>query len=183
MEDREIIHLYLARDERAIEETQNKYSSYLRKIAWTILKNEEDSCECENDTYYKVWNTTPPSNPKIFPAFLGKIVRESAIDRWRFLHRKKRGGTERIMSLEELNEAIPSDNPTEEVVSQKVLAEAISAYLWTQSRDVRNVFLMRYHYQDSLADIAKSTGFSEAKIKSILYRARTGLKDYLEKEY
>ena len=36
MEDSEILELYFARDERAIRETSDKYSAYLRKIAWNI---------------------------------------------------------------------------------------------------------------------------------------------------
>ena len=182
MEDSEILGLYFARDERAIEETQRKYSGYLLKIAWNILGNREDSRECENDTYLKAWNTIPPANPPVFSAFLGKIVRESAIDRWRLLHRKKRGGTELVQSLEELREAVPSGNPTEEVVAERALSQTISIWLRTQPRDVRNVFLMRYFYMDPLSDIAKATGFTQPKIKSILHRARTALKEYLRKE-
>ena len=41
---------------------------------------------------------------------------------------------------------------------------------------------MRYFYMDPLKDICRSTGFSQAKVKSILYRARSGLKEYLGKE-
>ncbi len=182
MEDSEILGLYFSRDERAIEETQNKYSAYLRKIAWNILKDREDSRECENDTYLKAWNTIPPANPPVFSAYLGKIVRESAIDRWRLLHRKKRGGSELLLSLEELNEAVPGESSTEEIIEHRALAEAISAYLHTQSKDIRTVFLMRYFYMDPLSDIAKSTGFSQPKIKSILHRARIGLREYLGKE-
>ena len=182
MEDSEILELYFARDERAIRETSEKYSAYLRKIAWNILQNYEDCRECENDTYLRAWNTIPPANPPVFSAYLGKIVRESAIDRWRLLHRKKRGGTELIQSLEEMREAVPSGNPTEDMIESKVLAQTISAWLRTQQKDVRTVFLMRYFYMDPLTDIAKSTGFSQPKIKSILHRARIALKEYLEKE-
>ncbi len=186
MDDSEIIQLYFARDERAIRETADKYSAYLLKVAWNILGNREDCRECENDTYLKAWNSIPPANPPVFPAYLAKIIREAAIDRWRLLHRKKRGGRELMLSLEELREAVPTSslpvNPIEEIVEVKALGKTVSDWLNTQSRDVRIVFLMRYFYMDPLSEIAKATGFSQPKIKSILYRARGGLKEYLEKE-
>ena len=182
MEDREIIDLYFSRDERAIRETEIKYASYLRKIAWNILGNIEDCRECENDTYLKAWNTIPPNNPPVFPAYLAKIVRESAIDRWRLIHRKKRGGTELMLSLSELTEVASSEDSPEGALDGKMLASDIEAYLKSISREMRTVFLMRYFYLDPIRNIAKATGFSQSKIKSMLFRARQGLREYLEKE-
>ncbi len=182
MEDSEIIELYFARDEQAIRETSDKYSAYLQKIAKNILGNAEDARECENDTYLKVWNSIPPANPPVFSAYIGKIVREAAIDRWRLLHRKKRGGDVLFESLQELNDAVPAGSTTEEIVESRLLAARISDYLKTCTKDVRTVFLMRYFYLDSLLDISRATGFSLGKIKSILFRARAGLKEYLGKE-
>ena len=51
MEDIQIVEMYWERNESAISETQSKYGSYLRRIAYNILANDEDSGECENDTY------------------------------------------------------------------------------------------------------------------------------------
>ena len=56
MEDCDIIRLYWAREERALEETHRKYGSYCWTIAHNILRNREDSDECVNDTYLRAWN-------------------------------------------------------------------------------------------------------------------------------
>lgn len=45
MEDKEIVDLYWARQEQAIEETERKYGRYLRSIAYHILNNTEDTEE------------------------------------------------------------------------------------------------------------------------------------------
>lgn len=45
MEDNMIIELYFSRDERAIQETSEKYGSYLLKIANNILNQNESSEE------------------------------------------------------------------------------------------------------------------------------------------
>ena len=46
----------------------------------------------------------------------------------------------------------------------------------------RNVFLRRYYFFDSVAEIAKRFSFTESKVKNLLFRTRNKLKDYLTKE-
>lgn len=75
MDDLEIIELYWKRNERAIDETNTKYGRLLHKISFNILSNHEDSQECVNDTYLKAWKSIPPERPRLFTAYLGRIVR------------------------------------------------------------------------------------------------------------
>ena len=56
------------------------------------------------------------------------------------------------------------------------------AFLRALSPARRRVFLLRYYYYKSIAEIAGQTGFSESKIKSMLQRLREKLRVYLEKE-
>ena len=49
MDDKELIRLYQARDERAITESEQKYGSFLRRIALNLLGSPEDAEECVND--------------------------------------------------------------------------------------------------------------------------------------
>ena len=51
MDDKQIVDLYWERSETAISETSKKYGKYCRYIAFNILRNDEDSEECVNDTY------------------------------------------------------------------------------------------------------------------------------------
>ncbi|WP_449073395.1 RNA polymerase sigma factor [Ruminococcus sp.] len=82
MQDEELIRLYVTRSERAIALTSDKYGGYCHTIAYQILKDLEDSEECVNDTYWKAWNVIPPTMPKCFKAFLGKITRNLSLHRW-----------------------------------------------------------------------------------------------------
>ena len=91
MEDSAIIDLYWAREERALSETDAKYGGYCRSIAHNILKNREDSEECVSDTWLRAWQTIPPQNPVSLKAYLGRLCRCFAIDRYRHLRRRKRG--------------------------------------------------------------------------------------------
>ena len=94
MEDRKIIDLYFLRDEHAIQATAEKYGEYCNTIAWNILENSEDVLECVNDTYWNAWNSIPPNRPRLLSAFLGKITRNLAFNRYKYAHVKKRGGGE-----------------------------------------------------------------------------------------
>lgn len=106
MEDNRIIDLYWAREEQALTETERKYGGYCRTIARNILKIHEDAEECVSDTWLNAWNAMPPKRPSVLSAFLGKITRNLAFDRWKAAHAEKRGGGSLPLALDELDECI-----------------------------------------------------------------------------
>jgi len=182
MEDEQIVSLYWQRDESAIRETDTKYNRYLTKIAWNILSDLEDSRESVNDTYLAAWNSIPPHRPGILSAYLAKLTRRISIDRFRYRTRSKRLQSEYEISLSELGDCVSGGNTTEEAVNVKLLADAIGIFLRLQPEETRNVFLCRYYYLDSVKDVAKACGITESKCKTVLYRTRQALKEYLVKE-
>jgi RNA polymerase sigma factor (sigma-70 family) len=180
MDDLSIIELYFARDEQAIKETDNKYGKLCHSIAYNILNNNEDSEECVNDTYIGVWNAIPPTRPNNFMAFLCKITRNISLKRIEAMARQKRSQAT-IVSLDELAEILP-DESIGENISNDNLTELISDFLRKEKADVRNVFIRKYYFFDSVGDISKRYSFTEDKVKSMLYHIRKKLKDYLIKE-
>ena len=182
MEDEAIICLYWQRDEGAIRETREKYGNYLGRIAWQILANKEDCEESVSDTYLRAWDSIPPQKPGLLSAYLGGITRRLSIDLYRKKTRLKRGGSEYALSLTELEDCVSGGDATGRAMDQKLLAEAIAAYLGGLAPETRTAFLERYYFMDPVADIAARRGCTLAKTKSMLYRARQGLRNYLEKE-
>ncbi len=182
MEDHEIVDLYWQRDESAIEETTKKYNHYLIKIAYNVLFDLEDSMESVNDTYYKAWNAMPPHRPEFLSTFLGKITRQGSIDMLRKKNSIKRGKSQYILSLAELEDIVASGNSPEDNIVLNELANSISNYLREQKEDACNIFICRYYFMDSIKDIASYFGTSQSSIKSKLFRLRNGLKEYLNKE-
>ena len=83
--------------------------------------------------------------------------------------------------LEELAECV-GGQPMEEDFNLRRLGEAISAYLDAVSPECRRVFLRRYWYCDTIQEIAAGCGFTQGKVKSLLHRARKGLRAYLIEE-
>ena len=180
MNDLEIIELYFERDEKAIKETDTKYGKLCHSIANNILNNEQDSEECVNDTYIGVWNAIPPTRPNNFMSFVCKITRNLSLKRLEAMARQKRSAAT-IVSLDELAEVLPDENIANGV-SEWDIAKAISDFLRNEKEDVRNVFMRKYYFFDSIGDIAERFGFTESKVKSMLFRTRNKLKDYLIKE-
>lgn len=182
MEDQKIIDLYWKRSEQAIAETDRKYGPYCFSIAYNILSNREDSEESVSDTYMTAWRAMPPRKPAILSAFLGKITRNLSIDRWRRKTADKRGGGDFPLALEELGDCVSGEETPELAAQRKELTVRINRFLDTLPETERSVFLSRYWYVDPIGDIAKTFGFTEAKVNSMLHRTRQKLRRVLEKE-
>ncbi|MBR1702027.1 MAG: sigma-70 family RNA polymerase sigma factor [Lachnospiraceae bacterium] len=181
MEDSKIIELYLERDERAISETDRKYGALCHTIALHILSDEQDAQECVNDTYHRVWKSIPPQMPDNLKCWLGRIVRNIALDLWRKNHRQKRyNGMELI--LEEMEECIPAGSTVEDRLEELELGRLISEWLRTLSPVDRVLFIKRYWNGEPVKDVAKNLRISANKAAGRLYRLRNSLKEYLERE-
>lgn len=182
MEDGSIVELYWARNESAISETAAKYGNYLHSISYHILLNDEDAEECVNDTYNDAWQSIPPHRPSVLSTFLGKITRRISIDLWRKNGAQKRGGGELPLALDELEECVSGTEDVEAETERLELQRKLNGFLSSLPRTERRVFMCRYWYLDSIADIAGQFAFSESKVKSMLYRTRARLRAMLEKE-
>ena len=183
-DDETIVSLYWQRDERAIAETERKYSRYLTVIADNILSNREDTAECVNDTYLRAWNSMPPQKPSVLSLYLAKLTRQGAIDRRRRRKSKRRADGEYAETLTELEECVPIRDAAEQpetAAENTALAALLDAWLREQTVETRRAFLCRYCFSDSVRDTAVYLGASEEKVKSMLFRARKDLRKYLEK--
>ncbi|MBO5352700.1 MAG: RNA polymerase sigma factor [Lachnospiraceae bacterium] len=182
MDDGQILGLYQERSEAAVSETAKKYGTYCHSIAYHILYNEEDTEECVNDTYLRAWEAIPPQYPDKLSAFLGKITRNLALDKYRYYSREKRNNGQTTLVLEELSDCIPAVDSTEQVIEDKLLVETLNHFLAGLSPEKRKMFLRRYWYLSSIQEIAADFAVSESKVKMTLFRLRNKLKQILEKE-
>ena len=181
MQDFEIVDLYWAREEKAIQETGIKYGAYCRKIAYNIVASDEDSEECVNDTYLSAWNTMPEERPSLLAPYLAAIVRNHALTLYRKQHSKKRGSGNTELALDELLD-VAGSSTTEEEVDMSLLSQHINRFLEGLEEKDRIVFVRRYFYVDPLSDMAARLSMSESALKSLLFRLRQKLKNYLVQE-
>ena len=181
MEDTEIVELYWARNERAIEESDTKYGPLCRSIALRVLESPEDGEECVSDTWLRAWNAMPPQRPTRLGAFLGKITRNLALNRWRRDHAEKRFGGETALALEELGDCVSGTSLEEEALRREVI-RALNAFLRGLPKRDRDLFLRRYWNMETLEALARAEGMSRSALHRRLGKLREKLRDYLRKE-
>lgn len=182
MDDKQLIDLYFERSETAVSETQKKYGRYCHYIAYNILRCDADAEECVNDAYIKIWNAIPPMHPDNLSAFLGKITRNIALNRYAKYNAEKRGKGQTAFALEELQECLPEATDGTDIADELALKDALNRFLWSLLPKTRTIFMRRYWYMSSIKEIAADYSLSENNVKMILFRTRGRLKKFLEKE-
>ena len=86
-----------------------------------------------------------------------------------------------LVSLDELSSILPDERYAPDV-SDEDIGKLISEFLRMQKDDVRSVFIRKYYFFDSIEEIAERFGFTESKVKNMLFHTRNKLKNYLIKE-
>lgn len=181
MDDATIISLYQQRNQTAITETHKKYGAFCHRIALNILSLREDAEECVIDSYHITWNRIPPALPQSLKSFLGKIVRDLSISRYRKNRAQKRfSGMELLLS--ELEDCIPVADPLARKIEQDHLAQFISDWLDGLSAEERTLFIRRYWFGEELKTLAKATGQTPNRLAQRMLKLRRSLKAALEQE-
>ena len=181
MEDSKIISLFFERSEQAIQELDCKYGRAVRKTAANILDDRQDVEECVDDTYLKAWDSIPPHAPNPLAAYVCKIARNLAINRYHANNAEKRGSNYGIV-LDEMEECIPSGVSIETELEAKELSAAINRFLSTLNPEDRFLFVRRYWYADPVTELAAITTSNVSRISVRLFRLREKLRNILMKE-
>lgn len=182
LDDKEIIAMLFDRDEDAVGALAGKYGSYCSAIARNILENREDAEQCVNDAYMRAWESIPPQRPKLLSAFLAKITRHLAIDRYRREHSAKRGGNETALIFEELEECVSDGSSVESETERREIIAAVNRFLGRLPARSRVMFVARYCYCESVKSIAARFGIKENSVSVSLARTRGQLRDFMRKE-
>jgi len=180
VEDEKIIELYWLKDETAIRETDAVYGRKLLGLSRNILHSHEDAEETVNDTYLRTWKAIPPHRPSYFFAFLASICRHLSLNRLDWKAAAKRNA-EVVALTEEMAQCIP-DAEGERQLEGKELGRLLNRFLEGLPKESRLIFLRRYWYVDTIAEIAQRYEITESKVKMQLSRTRSKLRTYLEKE-
>ena len=180
LDDAQIVDLYWARSENAVVETARKYGAMLTGISRSLTPSYEDAEECVSDTYHAAWCAMPEDRPTYLGAYLAKIVRRLSIDRFRACHSAKRGTVPVI--LDEISELIESGDSIDTELDSAEIRRVLNSFLRTLDPEKRAIFVRRYFYSESIADVAKKLDVSVGKVKTVLCRLRAELGDILGKE-
>ena len=180
MDDSKIVELLFARNEDGIKHIDDTYGRRLFALADNIVRNDQDAEESVSDTYTKVWDTIPPKKPMHLFAYLAKICRNFALKKLDWKQAAKRNA-EVVSLTQEMETCIPDTSRDAEVEARE-LGRILDAFLRTLSEENLLVFMRRYWYVDTIAEIAARYGISESAVQMRLNRTRAKLCTYLEKE-
>lgn len=172
--DKEIVDMFFRRSEDALAEIQAKYGLLCRKIAYGILKCNEDTEECLNTSYMKIWNSIPPTRPDSLCAYLCAIVRNSAFEIY-----NKTAARKTELSLDELDWIITDEDTVSRLENGVELAQLLNDFLEKTRVKDRRLFMARYYYNMSVSEIAERFDMSESAVKTRLSRLRSKLRSYL----
>ena len=178
MTDKKIIELFFERSTQAIGALDEKYGRICHQVAYNILNNPQDAQECVNDAYFAIWNAIPPAKPNPLLTFVCKIVRNISLKRYEQNTAIKRNSHYNV-AMEELQDCLASSTTVEDTIAERELTKIIEAFLDSLSAENRVIFLRRYWFSDSYADIAKQVGITEKNVSVRLTRIRKELREYL----
>lgn len=120
------------------------------------------------------------ANPsQFFPAFLSRVVRNFAIDKYKSNTGKKRISSELTESLDDLLNYVFTDNTAE--FDLKILSDLIGEYLRGVSHNRRRVFFGRFYYGDTLSQIAAQLGISTATVGREIEKIKQELREFLKR--
>ena len=178
MNDERIIELFFERSEQALKELDEKYGRVCHKVSYNILNNQQDVEECVNDAYLGTWNAIPPAKPNPLLAFVLKIVRNISLKRYEQNTAAKRNSHYDV-AMEELENCLASTITIEQEIAERELTKIIESFLNSLSKENRVIFLCRYWFSDTYADIARQVGLTEKNVSVRLTRIRKELREYL----
>ena len=178
MEDLQIIGLLFQRSETAISALQQKFGGLCRSIISNILPDSRDVEECTSDTYLRIWNSIPPQHPARLDSYIARIARNVALDRYDYNTASMRH-TGLTLAYEELAFMLPS---REEETDAVEFRSFINRFLRGLPKISRMMFIRRYWYGESIAQVAEAFECTEEKVKSTLFRIRNKLRQAMIKE-
>ena len=180
MTDSKIVGLIHARNQTGISEIEKKYGVLMKNVAMNITGNSYDADECVNMALMKAWELLAGESPDNLCAYVMRIARNIAFDRYKKNIAEKRCGGCAAEPLDELGDIIPSGENVEADVDAKELANAIERFVKTLPRRERDIFVRRYWFSSPVRTIAEVYSLEDGNVRVILSRTREKLKKFLK---
>ena len=166
---------------------REKHGPYCIRIARNLLDHMKEAEACVEQAFRQAQDE-PPARPAQRPeVYVGKLTRDLALDVFEARKTAKHGNSLFQTVLDELNQCVPAGSTgfgsgfDDETEAARVGA-AVNRFLRKQRREVRDVFICRYFYSDSIGEITRRFGLSESKVNNMLLRTRIKLRRHLESE-
>ena len=172
MEDQPLVALAQRGDKDAFAQLVETYQTPVYNLAYRMLGNANDAEDAAQETFLRAYAQLKKFHiEQKFATWLLSICAHHCIDRLRrrrFLW----------LSLEEraLDDALASDEPApDDELLRRESQQEVERLLERLSPAHRLVVVLRYWHEQSIEEIAQTTGDSISAVKVKLYRARQAL--------
>ena len=179
IDDEKIIELFFERSEQGIRELDMKYGKICHNLSYNIVKQQTGrGGMCQRRLLRRMERHSPGTPEPVAIVIIVKIVRNISLKIYWRKEAAKRSGHYTI-ALEEIEGCIADQKTVEDEIEARELARIIEAFLDTLTVKERVIFMRRYAYADTYADIAKRVGISEKNVSVRLALIRQKMKQYL----
>jgi len=181
LNDNEIISKVLSGDTQAYAALVTRYQNYVFTLTLRMVKSREDAEEVAQDIFVKAYRALADfRGDSKFSTWLYTIVNTTCIT---FLRKKKL----EVHSLDNENVFAAADSQDSgfraNLVEQKSKVNMVNQAIALLSPDDAQVITLFYKSEQSLEEIAQVLGLEANTAKVRLHRARTRLKEKMEKHF
>ncbi len=178
-EEAKIIRAVVDGNTNAFEDLVLEYQKQVYHIALKMTGNEEDALDLSQETFLKAFRTLPSFRGEAgFGSWLYRMTANLCID---FLRKKKRQGSEQILSLDaEEEDRRPTELPDlryepQSALEKKETREKVQAGLQKLPHEQRLILVLRDVEGFSYQEISDALKIELGTVKSRIYRARAHL--------
>jgi RNA polymerase sigma-70 factor (ECF subfamily) len=186
MPDEALVRLAQAGDNRSFDELVSRYRDRVYRLAFKILRHEEDAAEALQDAFLSAYRGLKNfKSESTFSTWLYRVATNASLMKYR-KRRDDHVSFEQSQSYQPDPEplAIPdwSRQPLEELLDAET-RQVMEEGLRRLPEELRLVFILRDEDGHSNAEVAEMLDLSVAAVKSRLHRARIALRDRLDRYF
>jgi RNA polymerase sigma-70 factor (ECF subfamily) len=182
--DVELVTRVLAGDETAFEELFNRHRRRVSLIGGRFFRQREQIEEIIQESFTKAYFALSDFSNRqesSFGAWIARIAFNACYDELRRMKRRPESTFSEISQEEVgwLSEHLTAERPGKDIESRTISRDMADKLLARLSPEDRLVLVMLDAEGLSVAEIAKSTGWSSSKVKVRAHRARASLRRVL----
>lgn len=185
MEEFDLINKIKQGDDSAFELLVSKYSNYIFRLAFSIIKDEEDAKELTQEVFIKIYLSIKNFNGKAsLSTWIYRITYNLCLDYLK-KHKKRRTLTRSLDDDEvpEITSLRSREETPQEAVERAETKRDIMEGLETLPEEQRALIELKDIRGFSYEEIIAITGLKEGTLKSRLFRGRLALKNYLTQKW
>lgn len=167
LEDEKLLMLLNRDGDAGIKSAIEMYGGAVKAVVKRVLYfSQPDAEECIADTFIALWKNRRKLKNVNLRAWLIVAARNAAIDRYRKLSRNH-------------DTVIDENLPSEDFIDKD---DEISSLILKLPHSDKEIFIRKYYFLETSAEIARITGLTESDVNTRLSRGRSKIKNIIIKQ-